>query len=83
MGQPGTTVGDEGTRLGQVLTCKCWDCAAYRGHLLRRRAARAPRQERVPAEGDDGDLTPAQRPSRARNARTASARVGAPPSASS
>jgi hypothetical protein len=36
--QPGTAAGDEGTRLGQVLTCGCWDCAAYRGHLLRRAA---------------------------------------------
>jgi hypothetical protein len=34
--RPGTTAGDEGTQLGRVMTCTCWDCAAYRGHLLRR-----------------------------------------------
>jgi hypothetical protein len=37
MNQPGATRwGEERTGLDKVLTCRCWDCAAYRRHLLRK-----------------------------------------------
>lgn len=39
MVQPGATRwGVERQGLDRVLTCRCWDCAAYRRHLLRRLA---------------------------------------------
>jgi hypothetical protein len=31
-----TRWGEERQGLDRVLTCRCWDCAAYRRHLLRR-----------------------------------------------
>jgi hypothetical protein len=31
-------MGEERTGLDRVLTCRCWDCAAYRRHLLRKAA---------------------------------------------
>jgi hypothetical protein len=35
MKQPGARRGDERTGLEKVLTCGCWDCAAYRRAVMK------------------------------------------------